>query len=106
MVSPNECQASFRGSEACIKCLAYANAAFTTPRFRLSGSTWACCPNEHKVLDKVPFDVLGPEDPDTLASMNNLALAYKDRGEYAQAEALFSQTVEMVRQNNGPDPKS
>ena len=34
--------------------------------------------------------VLGPEHPETLSSMNNLADVYWVQGKYAQAEALFS----------------
>jgi Tfp pilus assembly protein PilF len=41
--------------------------------------------------------VLGPEHPDTLRSMNNLAVVYDDQGKYAQAEALYSQTLEIQR---------
>jgi hypothetical protein len=39
--------------------------------------------------------VLGKEDPDTLISMNNLALVLSDQGKYEQAE-------EMLRRELGP----
>jgi hypothetical protein len=41
--------------------------------------------------------VLGPEHPDTLASMNNLAAVYNDESKYPQAEALDSQALEIKR---------
>ena len=47
--------------------------------------------------------MLGPEHPDTLASMNNLANVYRWQGKYAQAEALYSQTLEIRRRVLGPE---
>jgi tetratricopeptide (TPR) repeat protein len=32
--------------------------------------------------------LLGPEHPDTLSSLNNLAILYDDQGKYEQAEPL------------------
>ena len=47
--------------------------------------------------------VLGPEHPDTLNSMNNLASVYYSQGKYAQAEALDSQILEIRRRVLGPE---
>jgi len=47
--------------------------------------------------------VLGPEHPDTLISMNDLANVYRDEGQYAQAEVLYSQTLEKRRRVLGPE---
>jgi serine/threonine protein kinase len=47
--------------------------------------------------------VLGPENPDTLKSMNNLAVVYVHEGKFAQAEALDSQTLEIRRRVLGPE---
>jgi len=47
--------------------------------------------------------MLGPEHPITLNSMNNLANVYFDEGKYAQAEALYSQTLEIRRRVLGPE---
>ena len=59
---------------------------------------------------KIQRRVLGPEHPDTLVSMNNLALMNLALGKYAQAEALcsqaealFSQTLENSRRVLGPE---
>jgi Flp pilus assembly protein TadD len=41
--------------------------------------------------------VLGLEHPDTLASMNNLALALNRQGEYVEAEEMHRQTLELRR---------
>jgi hypothetical protein len=53
--------------------------------------------------------VLGPDHPDTLYSMSNLASVYRRQGKYAQAEALHSQTLEVRRRVLGaehPDAKT
>ena len=46
--------------------------------------------------------MLGPQHPDTLQSMNNLATLYGQEGKYAQAEVLFSQNLEIKRSVLGP----
>jgi tetratricopeptide (TPR) repeat protein len=47
--------------------------------------------------------VLGPEDPDTLQSMNNLANVYGGEGKYAQAETLEQKALETRRRVLGPE---
>jgi len=47
--------------------------------------------------------VLGPEHPDTLLSMMNLANVYGYQGKYAQDQALHSQTLEIQRRVLGPE---
>jgi eukaryotic-like serine/threonine-protein kinase len=47
--------------------------------------------------------VLGPEHPDTLKSMNNLAALYELEAKYAQAEALDSQSLEIERRLLGSE---
>ena len=47
--------------------------------------------------------MLGPEHPDTLKSMNNLAAAYTAQGSYKQAETLASQALETRRRVLGPE---
>ncbi|KAF5855882.1 hypothetical protein ETB97_008292, partial [Aspergillus alliaceus] len=47
--------------------------------------------------------VLGPEHPDTLTSMNNLALTYSDQGLWKEAEELEMQTLELRKQVLGPE---
>jgi Tetratricopeptide repeat len=41
--------------------------------------------------------VTGPEQDNTLLTMNNLAGVYANQGKYGQAEALYSQTLETCR---------
>ena len=36
-----------------------------------------------------------PGDPDTASSLNNLALLYKDMGDYAKAEPLYKEALEI-----------
>jgi tetratricopeptide (TPR) repeat protein len=50
--------------------------------------------------------VSGPEHPDTLTSMDNLANIYEDEGKYTQAETLHSQTLEIKRRVLGPEHPS
>ena len=47
--------------------------------------------------------LLGPEHPDTLASMHNLAIAYHDQGKMAEAEALQAQTLEIRKRVLGAE---
>jgi tetratricopeptide (TPR) repeat protein len=50
--------------------------------------------------------VLGPEHPDTLASMNNLGDVYLGAGKYGLAEALYSKTLEIRRRVLGSEHPS
>ena len=46
---------------------------------------------------------VGPEDPDTLASLNSLALAYRDVARFPEAIALFERVRDANIAKNGPD---
>ena len=46
--------------------------------------------------------VLGPEHPDTLASVNNLAYLYKSRDRYAEAEPLNTPSSGLVARTSTP----
>ncbi|MGA7921257.1 MAG: tetratricopeptide repeat protein [Candidatus Acidiferrales bacterium] len=47
--------------------------------------------------------VLGPEDPDTLKSMNSLALVLWHGGQYPEAEKLDRETLDIRRRVLGPE---
>src|SRR5262249_38722307 len=47
--------------------------------------------------------VLGPENPDTLASMDDLAGALKECGQYAEAAKMFRQEIDISRRVLGPE---
>jgi tetratricopeptide (TPR) repeat protein len=47
--------------------------------------------------------VLGKDHPDTLASMNNLALSFHQQGKYAEAEAMHRQTLQLKETVLGKD---
>ncbi|GCB25793.1 kinesin light chain [Aspergillus awamori] len=47
--------------------------------------------------------VLGPEHPDTLSSMSNLALTYWNRGQWKEAEELQIQVMELDKRVLGPE---
>ncbi|TVY62681.1 Nephrocystin-3 [Fusarium oxysporum f. sp. cubense] len=47
--------------------------------------------------------VLGKEHPDTLSSMNNLALALQDQGKYGEAEKIHRQTLELIEKVLGKE---
>ena len=46
---------------------------------------------------------LGPEHPDTLTSMNNLALAYQAAGKLDLALPLFEETLKLTKAKLGPE---
>ncbi|MBV9072284.1 MAG: serine/threonine protein kinase, partial [Acidobacteria bacterium] len=50
-------------------------------------------------------NALGPDDPDTLASMNELGVLYNLEAKYGAAEALLSQVLEARRRVLGKDHK-
>jgi hypothetical protein len=45
----------------------------------------------------------GPDDPETLRSMNNLALSYQELGRYDQARKLHEATLALRKAKLGPD---
>ena len=47
--------------------------------------------------------MLGPEQPDTAASLNNLAALYQAQGSYAQAEPLYKRALAIVEKVLGPE---
>jgi Tetratricopeptide repeat len=47
--------------------------------------------------------VLGPEHPDTLTSMNNLAATYGNQGRWPEAEKLNVQVMEARKTVLGPE---
>ena len=47
--------------------------------------------------------VLGPEHPDTLASVHNLAIVLYDEGRYTEAERLDRETLDIRRGVLGPE---
>jgi tetratricopeptide (TPR) repeat protein len=50
--------------------------------------------------------VLGPEHPDTLSTVNNLATLYTDQGKYEQAEPLFQRVLAGRERVLGPEHPS
>ena len=47
-------------------------------------------------------ETLGPRHPDTLTSLNNLALLYQAQGRYGEAEPLYQQALQGCRETLGP----
>jgi hypothetical protein len=47
--------------------------------------------------------VLGKNHPDTLTSMNNLAVAVEMQSKYAEAEAMHRQTLQLMETVLGKD---
>jgi len=52
---------------------------------------------------KLKGTVLGKGHPDTLTSMNNLAIALKKQGKNAEAEAMHLQTLKLTETVLGKD---
>ncbi len=48
-------------------------------------------------------NALGLEHPDEATSLNNLALVYRDEGNYEYAESLFKQAIETLEKTLGLD---
>ena len=49
----------------------------------------------HRQTLELREKVLGPEHPDTLTSMNNLAEVLTDQGKYEAAEEMHRQVLEL-----------
>ncbi|RPA91598.1 hypothetical protein L873DRAFT_1713537 [Choiromyces venosus 120613-1] len=47
--------------------------------------------------------VLGPDHPETLASVNNLASVLQDLGRYAESETMHRRALESTEKVLGPD---
>ena len=47
--------------------------------------------------------MLGPEHPDTLTSVNNLAFLYRSQGRYAEAEPLYQRALAGMERVLGKD---
>src|SRR3989442_386611 len=47
--------------------------------------------------------VLGPEHPDTAASLNNLAVLYGSQGQYGKAEPLYARALAIREKALGPE---
>ena len=52
---------------------------------------------------KLSKATLGPDHPDTLVSMDNLASAYRATGEFDLALPLYEQTLKLTKAKFGPD---
>ena len=50
--------------------------------------------------------VLGPDHPDTLATVNNLAGVLNDQGEHAEAEKMYRDVLAVQRRVLGPEHPS
>jgi len=57
----------------------------------------------HRQALELSEKVLGPEHPDTLASMNNLALVLDSQGKYEAAEEMQRQAIELKEKVLGPE---
>lgn len=67
-----------------------------------SGTYAAALDLAHTVL-AVAEQALGPEDPDTLSSRNNLAHTYQDAGRLTEAIPLYEATLTARETILGPD---
>jgi tetratricopeptide (TPR) repeat protein len=46
---------------------------------------------------------LGPDHPDMATSLNNLAMLYRTKGNYAEAEVLLKRALAIKKKALGPD---
>ena len=52
---------------------------------------------------KIREKQLGPEHPDTAASLNNLAKLYEHMGDYGKAEPLYQRSLKIMEKQLGPE---
>jgi tetratricopeptide (TPR) repeat protein len=64
---------------------------------------YASAETSHRKALSLRKDVLGPEHPDTLTSMSNLALVLDRQGKYEEAEAMNRQTLAGYEKVLGPE---
>ena len=64
---------------------------------------WKDAEGLHKEATDIRGGLLGPEHPDTLTSMANLASTYRNQGRWEEAEKLSVQVIEMSKMKLGPD---
>ncbi|KAI3530692.1 hypothetical protein CABS02_14420 [Colletotrichum abscissum] len=57
----------------------------------------------HRQALELKEKVLGPENPDTLISMNNLAEVLRSQGKYDEAEQMHRQELELCEKVLGPE---
>ena len=57
----------------------------------------------HRQVLELRKIVLGPEHPDTLTSMNNVAQALSKQGNYREAEQMHQQVLELDKVVSGPE---
>ena len=57
----------------------------------------------HKRSLGIREKTLGPEHPDVIASLNNLALLHKAEGHYAEAEPLYNRALAIWEGALGPE---
>jgi tetratricopeptide (TPR) repeat protein len=63
---------------------------------------YASAETSHRKASTLREEVLGPEHPDTLTSMSNLALVLDSQGKYEEAEAMNRQTLAQQEKALGP----
>ena len=75
------------------------------PGQRLPGTpaswTWPCRSSRRRSSCRKAK--LGPDHPDTLTSMNNLAVGYQDAGKLDLALPLYEETLKLMKAKLGPD---
>ena len=74
-----------------------------TRELTLPGGRWNEAEKAFLQVMETRMRVLGPEHPDTLISMNILALTYWDKGRWDEAEELNVQVMETRKMVLGPE---
>ena len=81
--------------------------------FRTHWATWESSPRKQVITQKAESDYrralaikekhLGSKHPDLITMVESLAILYRDRGEYAQAEEMFQRTISLTAASLGPE---
>ncbi|KAI1571289.1 HET multi-domain protein [Pyrenophora tritici-repentis] len=64
---------------------------------------YASAETSHRKASSLRKEALGPEHPNTLTSMSNLALVLESQGKYEEAEAMNRQTLARFEKVLGPE---
>jgi tetratricopeptide (TPR) repeat protein len=91
------------GHEDTVKSIAIAPLLHRVGRCQKSLGQYAAAEVSHRQASLLRKEALGPEHPDTLTSMSNLAQVLNRQGKYEEAEAMSRQELECTKKVLGPE---
>jgi tetratricopeptide (TPR) repeat protein len=92
--------------EDTVKSIALASLLGRVGRCQTSLGEYAAAEVSHRQASSLRREVLGPEHPDTLTGMNDLAQVLSSQGKYEEAETMHRQTLAQRKKVLGPEHPS